>query len=163
MGWRIRSVVTLAAAGGLALGGIGASPAAAASQFSPFSNQIRNCDHVKALFLDGMGSGAGSGWADVSTGGSNLSAQVHLQSAWPDSDYHVRLIQLPRSSAAPCNVGDPGVSGGVLHTDVSGTATITVSGPTMENANAAWVIVEGPPPPGRIRGDVYTSDFLAKF
>ncbi|KHO24647.1 hypothetical protein QQ25_02405 [Mycolicibacterium setense] len=162
MGWRIRSVMTLAAVGGVVLGGIGAAPAGASS-FSPFSNQIRNCDHVAALFLDGMGSGSGSGWADVSADGSNLRAQVHLQSARPDSGYHVRLIQLPRSSAAPCNVGDPGVSGGVLHTDVSGTGTITVSGPTMENANAAWVVVEGPPPPGRIRGDVYTSDFLAKF
>lgn len=162
MGWRIRSVMTLAAAGGVVLGGIGAAPAGASS-FSPFSNQIRNCDHVTALFLDGMGSGSGSGWTDVSTDGSNLRAKVHLQSARPGTVYQARLIQLPRPSAAPCNQGDPGVSAGVLHTDVTGTATIDVSGPIVENATAAWVVVEGPPPPGRIRGEVYTSDFLAKF
>ncbi|WP_286174565.1 hypothetical protein [Mycobacterium sp. DL99] len=162
MDWRTRRVVTLAAAGGVVLSGIGAPPASASS-FSPFSNQIRNCDFVAALFLDGMGSGSGSGWADVSRDGSNVSAQVHMQSARPDTDYQVRLIQLPRASVATCNPGDPGVSGGVLHTDAGGTATINVSGPSMDKANAAWVVVEGPPAPGRSRGDVYTSDFLAKF
>jgi hypothetical protein len=162
MGWRIRRAVTLVAAGGAVLSGIGAAPAAA-STFVPFSNHVRNCDFVKALFLDGMGTGSGSGWADISADGSDVRAQVHLQSARPDTDYQVRLVQLPRASAATCSPGDPGVSGGVLHTDATGTATITVSGPAIADAAEAWVSVEGPPAPGRIRGDVYSSDFLAKL
>ncbi|OLP03722.1 hypothetical protein BVU76_04135 [Mycolicibacterium porcinum] len=162
MGWRIRSVVTLVAVGGMAVSGIGAAPASA-SEFSPFSNQIRQCDFVPAQFLDGMGSGSGSGWTDVSTDGSDVRAQVHLQSAQPDTEYRIRLIQLPRSAAATCSPGAPGVVSGVLHTDVSGTATVTVSGPVMANATEAWVVAEGPPPPGRIRGEVYTSDFRAKL
>ncbi|MUL82595.1 MULTISPECIES: hypothetical protein [unclassified Mycolicibacterium] len=162
MDGRTRRAVTLMATGGVMLSGIGAAPAAA-STFVPFSNQIRNCDFVAALFLGGMGSGSGSGWADISADGSDVRAQVRLQSARPDTDYQVRLVQLPRSAAATCNPGDPGVSGGVLHTDAGGTATITVSGPSIAGATAAWVVVEGPPAPGRIRGDVYSSDFLAKL
>ncbi|WP_243858324.1 hypothetical protein [Mycobacterium sp. DL440] len=158
----MRSVVALAAAGGLVLGGIGAAPAGATTMV-PLSNHIRGCDFQKGLFLDGMGSGSGGGFAHVGSDGAQVSAQVTLQSATADTDYRVRLIQLPRSSVATCNVGDPGVAGGVLHTDASGTATITVSGPAMDGATEAWVSVEGPPAPGRIRSDVYSSDFPVKL
>lgn len=158
MGWRMRSVVTLVAAGGVVLGGIGAAPAGAATMV-PLSNSIRGCDFTKALFLGGMGSGSGSGRASIGADGSHVGAEVSLQSATPDIDYRVRLIQLPRSSVATCNVGDPGVSGAVLHTDASGAGTVTVAGPLSSGATQAWVVVEGPPPPGRIRGDVYTSDY----
>ncbi len=161
MGWRTRHAVTLAAAG-VVLSGIGASPASAATMV-PLSNYIRNCDFEQGLFLDGMGSGSGNGFAQIGSDGSQVSAQVTMQSARPDTDYRVRLIQMPRSAAATCSAGDPGVSNGILHTDASGTATITVSGPSVDGANAAWVVVEGPPAPGRIRSDVYSSDFLAKI
>ncbi len=158
MGWRIRSVVTVVAAGGLVLSGVGVAPAGATT-LVPLSNSIRGCDFTKALFLGGMGSGSGSGRASIGADGSYVGAEVSLQSATPDTDYRVRLIQLPRSSVATCNVGDPGVAGAVLHTDASGTASVTVGGPRAQGATQAWVVVEGPPPPGRIRGDVYTSDY----
>ncbi len=158
MGWRMRSVVTLAAAGGLVLSGVGAAPAGAATTV-PLSNSIRGCDFTKALFLGGMGSGSGSGRASIGADGSHVGAEVSLQSATPDTDYRVRLIQLPRPSVATCNVGDSGVAGATLHTDASGTATVTVAGQLAADATQAWVVVEGPPPPGRIRGDVYSSDF----
>lgn len=158
MGWRIRSVVTLAAAGGMVLSGIGAAPAGATTMV-PLSNSIRGCDFTKALFLGGMGSGTGSGRASIGADGSHVGAEVTLQSATPYTDYRVRLIQLPRPSVATCNAGDPGVAGAVLHTDASGTATVTVAGPLSSDATQAWVVVEGPPAPGRIRGDVYTSDY----
>ncbi|MGV0810972.1 hypothetical protein ABQF34_03335 [Mycolicibacterium boenickei] len=154
--------MTLVATGGVVLSGVGAAPAAA-STFVPLSIQIRNCDFVAPLFLDGVGSGPGSGWADIGSDGSEVRAQVHIQTARPHSPYRVRLIQLPRSGAATCNPGDPGVSSGVLHTDASGTATVTVSGPPLADVTGAYVVVEGPPPPGRIRGDVYSSDFLVKI
>ncbi len=162
MVWRTKHTVTLAATGTVALSGLGVAPAAA-STFVPLSIQIRNCDFVAPLFLDGVGSGPGSGWADIGSDGSEVRAQVHMQTAWPGAAYRVRLIQMPRSGAATCNPGDPGVSSGVLHTDASGTATVTVSGPALADATEAYVVVEGPPPPGRIRGDVYSSDFLAKI
>ncbi len=162
MGWHSIRAVTLVATAGAVLSGVLAAPAAA-STLVPFSNHIRGCDFAKGLFLDGMGSGTGTGWADFTADGSEVRAQVHLQSATPDTDYRVRLIQQPRSGAATCNPGDPGVSGAVLHTDASGTATITVSGPAMKGATEAWVAVEGPPAPGRIRSDVYSSDYPAKL
>ncbi|WP_254849302.1 hypothetical protein [Mycobacterium sp. GA-1841] len=148
--------------GAVVLGGIGAAPASATTMV-PLSNYIRNCDFEQGLFLDGMGSGSGNGFAHIGSDGSQVSAQVTMQSAWPDTDYRVRLIQMPRSPVATCSVGNPGVSGGLLHTDASGTATITVSGPAMDGATEAWVVVEGPPAPGRIRSDVYSSDFLVKI
>ncbi len=158
MGWRMRSVVTLVATGGVVLGGLGAAPAGATTMV-PLSNSIRGCDFTKALFLGGMGSGSGSGRASIGADGSHVGAEVSLQSARADTDYQVRLIQLPRPSHATCNAGDPGVSGAVLHTDASGTATVTVAGPLAQDATQAWVVVEGPPAPGRIRSDVYTSDY----
>ncbi|QRY54736.1 hypothetical protein JVX95_06930 [Mycolicibacterium septicum] len=151
-------MVTLVATGGVVLGGIGAAPAGATTMV-PLSNSIRGCDFTKALFLGGMGSGTGSGRASIGADGSHVGAEVSLQSATPDTDYRVRLIQLPRPSHATCNAGDPGVSGAVLHTDASGTATVTVAGPLAQDATQAWVVVEGPPAPGRIRSDVYTSDY----
>ncbi|MCG7607925.1 MULTISPECIES: hypothetical protein [Mycobacterium] len=158
MDWRTRRAVTLAAAGGVVLGGVG-SPPASATTMVPLSNSIRGCDFTKALFLGGMGSGTGSGHASIGADGSHVGAEVMLQSATPYTDYRVRLIQLPRPSVATCNAGDPGVAGAVLHTDASGTATVTVAGPLSSDATQAWVVVEGPPAPGRIRGDVYTSDY----
>lgn len=162
MGWRMRSVVTLVAGSAVALSGIGAAPAAATTMV-PLSNSIRGCDFTKALFLGGMGSGTGSGRASIGADGSHVGAEVSLQSATPDTDYQVRLIQLPRPSVATCNAGDPGVSGAVLHTDASGTATVTVAGPLTQDATQAWVVVEGPPAPGRIRSDVYSSDYPVKL
>ncbi|OFB37186.1 hypothetical protein BA059_20560, partial [Mycolicibacterium sp. (ex Dasyatis americana)] len=138
--------------------GVG-SPPASATTMVPLSNSIRGCDFTKALFLGGMGSGTGSGHASIGADGSHVGAEVMLQSATPYTDYRVRLIQLPRPSVATCNAGDPGVAGAVLHTDASGTATVTVAGPLSSDATQAWVVVEGPPAPGRIRGDVYTSDY----
>ncbi|MED5811362.1 hypothetical protein VST63_03240 [Mycolicibacterium sp. 050232] len=150
--------MTLVAAGGMVLSGIGAAQAGAAT-LVPLSNSIRGCDFTKALFLGGMGSGTGSGRASIGADGSHVGAEVSLQSATPGTEYRVRLIQLPRPSVATCNVGDPGVAGAVLHTDASGTGTVAVAGPLSSDATQAWVVVEGPPKPGRIRGDVYSSDF----
>ncbi|WP_264035138.1 hypothetical protein [Mycolicibacterium neworleansense] len=161
MDWRTKSMVTLVAAGGV-LGGIGAPPAGATTMV-PLSNSIRGCDFTKALFLGGMGSGSGSGMASIGADGSHVGAEVRLQSATPFTEYRVRLIQLPRPSVATCNLGDPGVSGALLHTDASGTATVTVAGPLSSDATQAWVVVEGPPKPGRVRGDVYSSDFPVKL
>lgn len=140
-----------------------AAPAASASTAVPLSNHIRQCDFAKGQFLDGQGSGSGSGMAEISSDGTSVRAQVTLQSASPGTAYRVRLIQVPRSSAGTCSAGDPGVTDGLLHTDASGTSSITLSGPVMDGATGAWVAVEGPPAPGRLRSDVYSSDFVAKI
>ena len=161
MRWRRRGAATAATFAAMVIG-IGAPPAAAGTMV-PFSNHIRGCDFQEGLFLDGMGSGSGSGHADIGASGSEVSAQVRLQTAKPNTVYRVRLIQLPRPSVATCNPGDPGVSDGVLHTDGSGTGSVTVGGPVGAQTTAAWVLVEGPPAPGRIRGDVYSSDFPARL
>ncbi|OMC04454.1 hypothetical protein A5733_21585 [Mycobacterium sp. NS-7484] len=162
MRWRARHTMAMVGIGVVVLSGIGASPASATTMV-PLSNHIRNCDFAEGLFLDGMGSGSGNGFAHIGSDGSQVSAQVTIQSARPGTDYRVRLIQMPRSAVATCSVGDRGVSGGLLRTDASGTATTTVSGPAMDGATEAWVVVEGPPAPGRIRSDVYSSDFLVKI
>ncbi|WP_308170406.1 hypothetical protein [[Mycobacterium] fortunisiensis] len=153
--------MALTVAGAVVLSGAGTAPATA-STMVPLSNHIRQCDFVEGQFLDGMGAGTGNGFADIGSDGAQVSARVTLQSARPDTEYRVRLIQLPRSSVATCSAGDPGVSSGILHTDASGTSTITVSGPEVDGTTAAWVVVEGPPAPGRIRSDVYSTDYPVK-
>jgi hypothetical protein len=45
--------------------------------------------------------------------------------------------------------------------DDLGNGSITVTSPRMPGATGAGVFVEGPPPPGRQHGDVYTSSYIA--
>ena len=79
----------------------------------------------------------------------------------PNTRYTARLIQVPRASARTCTAGDPGVAVGELFTDGSGTGSTRLQGPLMEGATGAWVSIDGPPKPGRVIGEFYTSEILA--
>lgn len=149
------------------LTGIGAHTAAADSSgmtMVPLQNVIRQCDFVMENFLVGHGAGTGSGSVAIGAPDSGTArADVRLQTADPNTAYQVRLIQTPRSAAATCNAGDPGVATGVLHTDVAGTGFTTVTGPRQQGASGAWVVIEGPPAPGRVRGEIYSTTLLVNL
>ncbi|MHC9295325.1 hypothetical protein ACRCUN_22915 [Mycobacterium sp. LTG2003] len=144
--------------------GIGAPAAAADSTgmtMTPLQNVIRQCDFVLENFLLGYGTGTGSGEAEIGAPeAGSVRADVRLQTAHPNTVYRVRLIQTPRASVATCRPGDPGVAAGVMNTDVAGTGFVTISGPRQEGSTGAWVVVEGPPAPGKVRGDVYSTTML---
>lgn len=166
MGWRGSCAATTApvVAAVAMLGGIGTGAATAESGLTmvPLQNQIRRCDFDVAEHLTGYGSGTGSGFADIGAADSGtVRADVHLQTAAPDTVYQVRLIQLPRVSYATCGAGAPGVSTGVMTTDAVGTASTTVTAPRMQGATGAWVVVEGPPPPGKVIPETYSTTFVA--
>ncbi len=152
-------VVVVAAA---ALGGAGTAVAGAGSAMTmvPLDNQIKDCDLVTPRYE--LTYGTASGFADIGAPDSgSVRAEVHVQTAVPDSTYQVRLVQVPRSLAAPCDPGDAGVAGGLMYIDGLGNGSTTVTGPRMPGATGAGVVVEGPPHPGRLHGDIYTSSYIA--
>ena len=105
--------------------------------------------------------GFGSGDALIGAGSDGATADVRLQTAMPNTRYTVRLIQVPRASERTCTAGDRGVAVGELFTDGSGTGSTRVQGPLMQGATGAWVSIDGPPKPGRVIGEFYTSEILA--
>ena len=81
----------------------------------------------------------------------------------PNTAYQVRLIQGPRPGSQMCNPGAPGVASAVLNTVGNGVGRVTLRDALQSGATNAWVFVEGPPKPGQIRGDFYTSDILTSL
>jgi hypothetical protein len=165
MGWRRSCAATTApvVAAVAMFGGIGAGVATAESGLTmvPLQTQIRHCDFVPSEHLIGYGSGTGSGFVDVGAEDSGtVRAEVHLQTAAPATAYQVRLIQLPRSSYGTCAAGDPGVATGSMYTDAVGSASTTVTGPRMQGATGAYVVIEGPPAPGKLVPETYSSTFV---
>lgn len=163
MGNSTRFVTIVAAASGLlAVGTPVAAAEVADGGTAPMKSTYRLCDFTPSDFVDATG--FGDGRATIGTGGTNtVTAEVHLAIGIPNTPYQVRLIQGPRSGAAPCNNGDPGVASAVLNTDGNGTGAVTLHAPLQSGATNAWVFVEGPPDPGEIRGEFYTSDVLTSL
>jgi hypothetical protein len=93
-------------------------------------------------------------------GANQVSAQVNLAIGLPNTRYTVRLIQVPRAGSRTCTAGDPGVAFGDLFTDGNGTGTATVQGPRLQDATGAWVSIDGPPKPGKVIGEFYTSEVI---
>lgn len=126
----------------------------------PLIMQFRSCDFTKLNYV--APTGHGSGQAVIGTDGPNaVTANVQLAIGKPNTPYSVRLIQVPRAGSAPCNAGDAGVASAVLNTDSNGTGAVTVHDAVRPGATGAWVFVEGPPDPGRVRGEYYTSEVVA--
>ena len=126
----------------------------------PMSSLFRNCDFVRPHWVSATGFGSAS--AVIGTTGANqVSAQVNLAIAEPNTRYTARLIQVPRAGDRTCTAGDPGVAFADLVTDGNGTATATVQGPRLQGATGAWVSIDGPPKPGKVIGEFYTSEFIA--
>jgi hypothetical protein len=147
---------------------VGAGPAAAdglatsGATSVPLSSLFRNCDFVKPYWVSATGFGSGSALIGMA-GANQVSAQVNLAIAEPNTRYTVRLIQVPRAGYRTCTAGDPGVAFGDLFTDGNGTGSTTVQGARVPDATGAWVSVDGPPKPGRVIGEFYTSEVLASL
>ena len=150
-----------------ALGMIGFSTGSAAADapnggMVPLTSIFRACDQSKIQYVPPAGNG--NSQAFIGTGGtSTVTADVRLAVGKPNTPYNVRLIQVPRPASQPCNAGDPGVATGVLNTDGVGTGAVTVQDTVRSGATGAWVFIEGPPDPGEIRGEFYTSDLITSL
>ncbi|HEX7427371.1 MAG TPA: hypothetical protein VF328_10560 [Mycobacterium sp.] len=144
-----------------ALGMTGISTGSAAAEAAngamvPLSALFRSCDFSKLSFV--AAAGFGSGQASISTSSNTVTADVRFAIGTPNTPYNVRLIQGPRPGTQTCNTGDPGVASAVLNTDGNGTGAVTLHDAVRSGANNAWVFIEGPPDPGQIRGEFYTSE-----
>src|ERR1700754_952702 len=126
----------------------------------PMSSVFRNCDFVEPHWVSATGFGSASALIGT-TGANQVSAQVNLSIAKPNTRYTVRLIQVPRTGYRTCTAGDPGVAWADLFTDGNGTGTATVQGPRVQDSTGAWVSIDGPPKPGRVIGEFYTSEVIA--
>jgi hypothetical protein len=128
----------------------------------PLGPTYRSCDFSQIHYVSATGDAGGT--AVIGTGGTNtVTADVFLMIGIPDTAYQVRLIQGPRPGAEMCNAGAPGVASAVLNTDGNGVGRVTLRDALRSGATNAWVFVEGPPKPGQIRGDFYTSDILTSL
>lgn len=159
---RVAAVVLLVgAANVVAVTTAGAAAASNGPTFVPFSSVFRNCSHQQTHWVSATG--FGSGGADIGVGPDGVTADVRLATARPGTRYTVRLIQVPRTSAATCTAGDPGVAVGELFTDGAGTGFTRVAAPIVEGMTGAWVSVDGPPKPGKVIGEFYTSEVIASL
>ncbi len=96
----------------------------------------------------------------VHSTGSDVTADVQIVGAIPDTPYDVRLIEMPRASSASCNAGDPGVAAAVLQTDDGGAGGVTVSDPISPGATGAWMFISRPGELSQTPAEFYTSDFV---
>jgi len=92
--------------------------------------------------------------------GSDVTADLQIVGALPDTPYDVRLIEMPRASSASCNAGDPGVAAAVLQTDDGGAGGVTVSDPISPGATGMWMFISRPGELSQTPAEFYTSDFV---
>jgi hypothetical protein len=138
---------------------VGAATASAErATFVSFAQTLRRCDFSNIQYVGATGYGRPT--ATVYRTGSELSADVQIATAIPNTPYDVRLIQMPRSSAAGCNPGDPGVISAVLWTDGAGAGRVTLRGPVASGATGAWMSITRPGEFSQTPAEFYTSDFV---
>jgi hypothetical protein len=158
--YRVRVIVLLVgAANVVAINTAGTAAASNGPALVPLLSVFRNCSFQQTYWVSATGSGSGD--ALIGAGSDGVTADVRLAIAIPNTRYTVRLIQVPRPSDRTCTAGDPGVAVGELFTDGNGTGFARVQGPLVQGATGAWVSVDGPPKPGKVIGDFYTSELLA--
>jgi hypothetical protein len=142
--------------------GVASAPLAVAEAggtFLPFSPTLRRCDYSVRQYYDSAGIARAT--ATVRGGDSGqVSADVQVAVGKPNVAYEVRLIQVPRASAAGCGPGAPGTAAGTLHTDGVGGGALTLSSPVMAGATGVWLAIERPQPNSQLPGEFYTTDFI---
>jgi hypothetical protein len=152
-----------AAMGGVAALAFTAAPAVAAPSGSPtrlpFSPTLRICDHSASSYVSARGFATGE--AFVTSSGSDVTADVHMATATPNTAYNVRLVQLPRPSWSTCSAGDAGTAVGVINTDGAGNGTVTLQDHIQPGATQVWIAIERPDPYSQTPAEFYTSDFAA--
>ena len=158
----LAAAMTLAAPPAAALadgtGGVGVT-AGAGGTVLPFSQISRRCDFSETDYNGPTGYASPMG--HLRSDGSTLTADINIASAVPNMHYDVRLIQLPRSSAAQCWGADPGVAQGSLNTDRGGAASVTLQDGLESWATGAWVIISRPDQFSQNPKEFYTTDFIA--
>lgn len=141
---------------------VASAPVAAAESggtFLPFTSTLRRCDYSVRQYYDSAGIARAT--ATVRGKGSGqVSADVQLALAKPNASYEVRLIQVPRTSAAGCGPGAPGTAVGMLHTDGVGAGALTLTSPVMAGATGSWLSIERAQPNSQLPAEFYTSDFI---
>jgi hypothetical protein len=153
------TVVTVGIGSAAADGPTGGAAGGGGATIMAFAQIYRRCDFSGKTHIGPTGYGRPIAY--VHRTGSELVADVQIATAMPNTPYHVRLIQMPRSSAAPCNPGDPGVSGALLWTDAVGGGAVTVRGPVASGATGFWLFITRPSEFSQIPAESYTTDYVA--
>ena len=136
----------------------GAQPSAGTSTPLPFVQRLRRCDFS---YLSNVGpTGYGRAVGQLHRGGAELTADIQFATGTPNTRYDVRIIQMPRSAAQPCNAGDPGVAAGVLMTDVAGAGSTTVRATRAPGATGVWVYITRPGQFTQLPEEFYSSDAI---
>ncbi|KUI06408.1 hypothetical protein AU190_00415 [Mycolicibacterium acapulense] len=160
-----RSIRLMASAAALTtaapLGLLTAGIAAANDTFVPMNQVSRRCDFSETDYNGPTGYGRGT--SVIRSSGSNLSADVTLDVAVPNTRYDVRLIQVPRPSSAPCLGSDPGVAMAPLQTNGVGHGTVSLHDSIEPGATGAWVWITRPDPFSQDPKEFYTSDMIVKI
>ncbi len=149
---RVAASVAVAAAPA-AIIALGAGTATAVPQPNPngatkvdITTQNKNCD---ASVAGGSGSGQGSGFAIINTTPQKQQiVELHLMKATPNTDYRVRLVDVPGDCNSP-------VADTTLHTNAAGNANLNLHGNALANATGAWVLINSANAP---LNDYYTSN-----
>jgi hypothetical protein len=143
--------------------GVGGAGAASGSGGTvlPFAGVLRRCDFSKTQFNGPSGMARTMG--NLRSDGSAVTADVQIATAVPNTHYDVRLIQIPRSSAAPCWGADPGVAQGSLNTDGAGAASVTLHDSIEPGATGAWVFISRPDAFSQNPAEFYTTDLVAQI
>ena len=139
----------------------GTTADAEGATFVSFAQKLRRCDFSANTYVSATGYGRPI--ATVYRTGSELSADVQIATAIPNTPYDVKLIQVPRSSAASCNPGDPGVIAAVLWTDGAGAGRVTLRGPVSAGATGAWMSITRPGEFSQTPAEFYTTDFVVSI
>jgi hypothetical protein len=139
----------------------GVAPAGAEGAEVPFKQVFRRCDFTSNAYLPATGYGRPS--AQVGVDGNTLVADVRFATGVPFTRYDVRAIQVPRTSAAPCNPGDPGVVAGSLSTDGAGNGQLTIRGPLAPGATGVWLSVTRPSANSQQPAEFYSTDYVKQI
>jgi hypothetical protein len=129
--------------------------------FVAFTQMFRRCDFSSKTHIGPTAYGRPTAW--LRNTGSELIADVQIATVIPNTPYDVRVIQMPRSSATPCNAGDPGVIAGVLFTNDVGEGSLTLRGPVASGATGAWMFISRPGEFRQTPDEFYTSDFVVSI
>jgi hypothetical protein len=125
----------------------------------PLAGILRRCDHSANTYTGPAG--FARAFAVISTTKSNtVAAEVHLETAVPNTRYDVSLIQAPRPSSQRCGAGDPGTAVGMLNTDAAGNGVVTLQDAIDPGTTGVWVFVSRPQAFSQIPAEFYTSDFV---
>jgi hypothetical protein len=145
----LAAMVAFSASAGVAA----AAPAGAAVM--PMTSIVRACDFSVAEYTWRTGYARAVAYVHPPSADS-VAIDVQLQTALPNTDYYVKVFQMPRGSA------DCGVAPVRVRTDGAGAAYVTVTTPIDAGTTGVWASVERPSPFSQQPAEIYTSDFISK-